>query len=131
MTHLTDAQLKQQKQLLNDEVVRLRNEIRDHLLEADKAQYADLAGQVHDLADESVADLLGDVNVTVMGHLISELRETEAALQRISTGSYGLCEDCGKDIPYSRLQAYPTARRCIADQERHEKFYAEKNKPSI
>lgn len=131
MKHLSATQLKEQKQRLDDEVARLRGEIREHLLDAGKSQYAEMAGQVHDLADESVADLLGDINATVLGHLITELRETEAALQRISNGDYGLCEDCGKDIPYKRLQAYPTARRCIADQERHEKFYAEKNKPTI
>lgn len=78
-----------------------------------------------------MADLLTDVSVAVLGRLIIELREVEAALERMATGGYGLCEDCGSDIPYARLQAYPAARRCIAHQELHEKTYADAGKPTL
>ena len=78
-----------------------------------------------------MADLLADVNTAVVGRLIVELREVEAALLRMSEGGYGLCEDCGVAIPLARLQAYPAATRCVADQERHEKLYAGENKPTI
>ena len=50
--------------------------------------------------------------------LASELTETlgevEAALIRLSEGTYGLCEVCGTPIPAARLEAIPTARRCMA-----------------
>lgn len=131
MTRLSDEQLNILRHLLNAERTRLRGEIRDHLLVTDREQYGDLAGQVHDAGEESVADLLTDVNVAVMGRLIIELREAEAALERINAGGYGLCEDCGIDIPYARLQAYPAARRCIEHQEQHEKQYAEEGRPSL
>ena len=39
-------------------------------------------------------------------------------------GSYGVCIDCGVDIPFARLQATPSAERCIACQEKYEKTYA-------
>ncbi|GAB4292070.1 MAG: TraR/DksA C4-type zinc finger protein [Thiohalomonadaceae bacterium] len=131
MTRLNDEQLNNLQQLLTTERARLRGEIRDHLLATDREQYGELAGQVHDAGEESVADLLADVNVAVLGRLIVELREVEAALVRIATGGYGLCEDCGIDIPYARLQAYPAARRCIEHQALHEKQYAEEGKPSL
>ena len=110
---------------------RLRGEIRAHLLSSDQEQYAELAGQVHDTGDESVADLLADVNTAVLSRLIVELRQVEAALARIGDGSYGVCEDCGVAIPFARLQAYPAATRCVADQERHEKMFAGEGKPTI
>ncbi len=44
---------------------------------------------------------------------ILELRDIEAALQRIQAGQYGVCQDCGASIDINRLTAYPTARRCI------------------
>jgi len=131
MTRLSDEQLDTLKHLLTAERTRLRGEIHEHLLATDREQYSELAGQVHDAGEESVADLLNDVNVAVLGRLIIELREAEAALERISTGAYGLCEDCGIDIPYARLQAYPAARRCIEHQELHEKMYAEEGKPTL
>ncbi len=131
MSPLDDAQLNSLQQLLTAERARLRGEIREHLLTTDREQYGELAGQVHDAGEESVADLLTDVNVAVMGRLIIELREVEAALERIATGGYGLCEDCGIDIPYARLQAYPAARRCVEHQALHEKTYAEEGKPTL
>lgn len=131
MLHLSEHQLNALQQQLRAERARLRADIREHLLAADREQYGDLAGQVHDAGEEAVADLLSDVNVAIIGRMIGELREVEAALERIATAGYGLCEDCGTAIPYARLQAYPTARRCVEHQELHEKMYAEEGKPSL
>lgn len=131
MEHLNDEQLKSLKQTLQAQRQQLRSELRDELLRNDREQYGELAGQVHDAGDESVADLLSDVNVAAVGRSIRELREVEAALQRIDMGSYGLCEDCQEVIAYERLRAYPAARRCLADQERHEKLYAEEPTPKL
>ncbi len=38
------------------------------------------------------------------------LREIDYALQKMSTGSYGICEYCGEEIPYERLLAIPWTR---------------------
>jgi DnaK suppressor protein len=35
-----------------------------------------------------------------------------------------VCVDCGDGIAFNRLQAYPTAKRCIVCQEKREKQYA-------
>ncbi len=45
-----------------------------------------------------------------------ELDAIEAALQRIAAGTYGVCSDCGADIPAARLQAAPETPRCIRCQ---------------
>lgn len=50
-----------------------------------------------------------------------ELDRVDAALRRIEDGSYGLCVDCGVEIPPARLHAAPDALRCIACQEKLEK----------
>lgn len=42
------------------------------------------------------------------------LAEIDAALQRLSSGSYGSCERCGQPIAAGRLAARPTAVRCIS-----------------
>jgi len=48
----------------------------------------------------------------------SELRATDAALLRLSAGTYGSCVDCGRAIAPGRLEARPTAQLCIACAER-------------
>lgn len=39
-----------------------------------------------------------------------------AALERLHTPEYGVCESCGADIAFSRLSADPALRRCPACQ---------------
>ncbi|HPC95016.1 MAG TPA: TraR/DksA C4-type zinc finger protein [Sedimentisphaerales bacterium] len=41
------------------------------------------------------------------------LREIDDALERISQGTYGLCEGTGEPIPRARLEAQPWARYCV------------------
>jgi RNA polymerase-binding transcription factor DksA len=36
----------------------------------------------------------------------------ETALQRLHTPEFGVCESCGVDIPFVRLQANPLLTRC-------------------
>ena len=44
----------------------------------------------------------------------THLAEVERALERLADGTYGTCEGCGRPIAPARLEARPTARRCIA-----------------
>ena len=44
-----------------------------------------------------------------------QLRDVEAALQRIEDGTYGTCSACGKQIPVERLEAVPWTTLCIED----------------
>ena len=53
-------------------------------------------------------------------HETAELGDLEAALERMDAGTYGQCTDCGVTIPPARLNAYPTAKRCIVCQTRRE-----------
>ena len=50
----------------------------------------------------------------------AELREVQALLARVHEPDFGLCVDCEADIPYVRLQANPSATRCVACQPRTE-----------
>jgi RNA polymerase-binding transcription factor DksA len=42
------------------------------------------------------------------------IQEIDAALERIGTNVYGMCESCGVAIPAARLEAIPHARFCVA-----------------
>lgn len=41
------------------------------------------------------------------------LAEVEHALAKMDEGTYGRCEDCGKEIAAARLEAMPSSRYCI------------------
>jgi DnaK suppressor protein len=51
---------------------------------------------------------------------LAELAQVEAALQRLETGRFGWCEDCGEAIAAERLGAQPWAARCLSCQSRRE-----------
>ncbi len=69
-----------------------------------------------------------DVNRELMADLISRLEtrerraldEIQAAEDRLDTGVFGRCEECGEPIPLARLRALPAARYCVACQSRQE-----------
>jgi len=42
-----------------------------------------------------------------------ELERIDAALVKVQEGTYGLCEDCGKRINKTRLEALPYVTRCL------------------
>jgi DnaK suppressor protein len=46
----------------------------------------------------------------------TEFDEIDAALERLRTSTFGLCETCRGEIPIERLRAIPTARRCLTCQ---------------
>lgn len=62
-----------------------------------------------------------DLELALDGHETAELEAIEQALQRVADGSYGLCVDCGVNIPTARLHANPVALRCVACQETAER----------
>ena len=101
----------------------LLDEIRNDVEHVRAEPYANLAGATPDSGDEAVADLLSDVGEAEVTRDLGELRTLEAALKRVSEGSYGVCVDCGAEIPFERLRAQPGAERCVGCQERHEKTY--------
>ncbi len=42
-----------------------------------------------------------------------QLEEIDDALQRIASGDYGKCADCGEPIPVARLRAVPMTQFCM------------------
>ena len=109
----------------------LREEIRQELLQSDEQQYIDLAGKVHDMQEQSVAELLVDLKHASVNRHIDEIRDLDAALIRIANGTYGICGDCGEAIAPERLQAFPVAKRCHDCQRRYEQSHIQAGHHSL
>lgn len=120
MAELPEKQLQQLEQRLRNRRQELREIIHRELADSKQEDYTELAGMVHDAGDESFAELLRGIHLTTRARELDELRDVEAALERVRNGTYGKCVDCGDAITYERLDAYPTAKRCITCQSRHE-----------
>ncbi|MEK7363273.1 MAG: TraR/DksA C4-type zinc finger protein, partial [candidate division NC10 bacterium] len=69
-----------------------------------------------DVPRESVAPLLSRLSVQEK----RELDEVYAAQARLETGTFGICEGCGRPVPLARLRAMPAARTCVACEAREE-----------
>jgi len=128
---LSDTQRNELKRKLQNRFQELQEQVRQELRESDNARYIELAGRVHDAEEESLADLLVDLDLAIIDLHIEEIRDIEDALMRFPKGTYGFCVDCGTNIDFRRLQAYPAAKRCLDCQAKHERIYAEKGHPSL
>ena len=131
MSALASKQIQELETQLRSRHAQLLAEIRDELARSGEQHYIDLAGHVTDLGDESVADMLADIDAAIIDRQVKEVRDIEAALARIKSNEYGQCVDCGANIAHNRLLAYPTAKRCIRCQEVREKQYAGEDQPSL
>lgn len=45
--------------------------------------------------------------------LARSLADVDRALEKIATGTYGLCDRCGAAIPFPRLTALPATSHCV------------------
>jgi RNA polymerase-binding transcription factor DksA len=121
MNALAKKQLEQLARSMAERKSRLLEEIRQALARTGRERYADLVGEAGDAGDESAASLLRDVAEAGVVRDIGEVRDIVAAEERVATGRYGICIDCGEDIGYERLKAYPSAKRCLSCQQHREK----------
>jgi RNA polymerase-binding protein DksA len=132
MSALSPTELDQLTAKLNEAYQVLLREVREELANSGNQHRIDLLNQEPgDSGDESLANALADFNLTILDRHIDDLRDIEASLQRIKRGEYGVCIDCGDEVGFARLMAYPTAKRCIVCQEMREKRYAQGGHPKM
>lgn len=113
--------LKRLRQQLLDRQKTLLEEIREQRAQSESHPFEELAGTVADSGDAAMADVLLDTEHALVGKHIDELRDIEAALERMDAGTYGDCVDCEQAIGADRLEIYPTAKRCVLCQSRRER----------
>ena len=65
------------------------------------------------LAETASATLGREIDYTLGDNAEQVLSEIDAALRRIDDRTYGICFNCGNEIPRERLEANPWASLCI------------------
>lgn len=99
-------------------------ELREDAERARENVFSAVAGPGTDSGDAAQADLLADISHAELSRDLLELRELDAAKERLRNGNYGMCEDCGGDITLERLRAQLAARRCFDCQNSYERLHA-------
>jgi RNA polymerase-binding transcription factor DksA len=100
------------------------------LLESERAQllsqlaelgFGEEGGLTYDanFADSRLVPAAGREPEVLAGQLQETLDEVGHALDKLTEGSFGTCEDCGTAIDPARLEAMPFTRFCILHAARH------------
>jgi DnaK suppressor protein len=73
-----------------------------------------------DESDQGVDDELWSIAADLDGRDRKLAHSIEDALRRMRHDDYGVCVDCGREIPFERLRLVPWTDRCVDDEERTE-----------
>jgi DnaK suppressor protein len=115
------AELTELRVQLEKEATALRAEL-DQTQAQIVAQLGDSAAEAgDDEADTSSKLFEREQQLALSSNTRDLLEQIEHALARLVSGTYGVCESCGKPVGKARLQAFPRATLCVACKQRQER----------
>lgn len=113
------------KKELLDSLGQLLRQQRSHFLQefrkAEEGLETTAAEREIELEEHAQEEQIEQVLTRLDDQTLHNVREIDAALQRIIDGSYGKCESCDKPIAIARLRSLPATRFCHDCGERNEK----------
>lgn len=93
----------------------------DTLKRSNKDDSGDLSGYGQHMADAGTDTFDRDFALSLVSNEQEALYEIEEAIQRIFSGSYGVCEITNEPIAQERLEAVPFTRYSLEGQKEHER----------
>lgn len=78
-----------------------------------------------DVTDQAAAEADKNFTLRLREREQKLLKKIDEAIDRITNGTFGICENCGEEISYKRLKARPVTTYCIeckTKQEEEEKL---------
>jgi DnaK suppressor protein len=73
-----------------------------------------------DIFDQAVAEGQLNFNLRILERDSTVVGEIRQAMRRIEEGTFGICAECGEEIPAARLKALPAADVCVDCKRRME-----------
>ncbi|GAB3302260.1 hypothetical protein GCM10027298_18350 [Epidermidibacterium keratini] len=118
---LSAADAKELRTQITGEIASLRSEYDASIAVLDelKRNGPDNAGD--DPADAGAKTFEREQEMSIANNRLDLISQMERALERLNSGTYGVCENCGNAIPKGRLQAFPSATLCVACKSREER----------
>ena len=68
---------------------------------------------IQDIGDEAATIYNKQILLTLNENERMRLRELDETLDRIESGTYGICEECGEPVGLKRLEVRPVAKYCV------------------
>ena len=103
-----------------DERIRQIEERREAIRRDDEGMRDELADYDQHPGDQGTETYIQEMDATTDIILDEEEQRVKDARRALDEGRYGICVDCGKEIPPERLEAAPESIRCVDDQRRFE-----------
>ena len=119
-THLTSSQLSELQTALlqrKAEIEQRMQQVRDGQSRAEHARNVLLQDEGD--APQRSSDREIDLAMSNLGAV--DLTRVQTALDRMAAGTYGLCDACGGEIAFARLQLEPQTAHCVACKSQWEK----------
>ena len=117
----TATELKGIRSELAKDLVRLKKELEAIESEMDDLIEASGVGAGDDQADAGAKTFEREHEISLVYNARDMVLQTERALERIDTKTYGRCEDCGNAIGKARLQVFPRATLCMLCKQKEER----------
>jgi YteA family regulatory protein len=116
MSHLSATQLARLRRDLTDQRTALQNRLRQNDRYGLQEPLRETTGDSS--VDNHPADQGSELFERAKDFALNErtehtLEQIDRALRRMETGDYGICEACGKPIPYERLEVLPFTPYCV------------------
>ena len=120
---------RQQVEARLDERQREIDERRRALHEAGEPGGEELADYDQHPGDQGTETYMKELDETTEQILGEDERRIVEARRELEKGTYGICVDCGKEIPAARLEAIPETVRCVEDQRIYEARLRQRGAP--
>ncbi|WP_100373272.1 TraR/DksA C4-type zinc finger protein [Bacillus sp. FJAT-45037] len=109
-------QLEEMKKELESGV---NSEAHKELKQALSASTGELSNYDNHPADTATDLYEREKDIAIYAHLEKQLADVNVALEKIQSGTYGICEVTGQAIPKERLEAIPTAKTTVEQSTQH------------
>jgi len=117
----TAAELKAVRTEISKDLARLRQELAVVEAEMDELISESGEGAGDDQADSGTKTFEREHEMSLVINARDMVLQTERALDRIDSKSYGNCEECGNAIGKARLQVFPRATLCMICKQKEER----------
>jgi DnaK suppressor protein len=128
-SHLSDKQLAELRDRLLGEGERIRTNFQ---LKKHEYEHNSITG-AKDEVDSANDNILLAADMRFSNRESLYYKKIMKTLSKVESDQYGMCDECGDPITYSRLIARPTSEMCIlckeeSEREENQNFYERRSK---
>jgi DnaK suppressor protein len=102
-------------------LLQMRDQVIAEIARTSPSDNESAAMETSDVNDQASNDRDREISLLLNNREKFKLKEIDSALQRIQEETYGLCEECGNQIPQGRLMVLPFTKVCVECRSRLER----------